>query len=109
MTIRYTCHGCESVLKIKDEKAGTNGRCPKCKTEFVVPFPADDIDGDAHGHSKPVMDALVDDVDMPIELTPEVADGPNSLILNQVTNGLLIRMACLTLLAQERRNNQEAS
>lgn len=43
-----------------------------------------------------------------VELTPEVADGPHSLILNQVTNGLLIRMACLTLLAQERRNNQEA-
>lgn len=43
-----------------------------------------------------------------VELTPEVADGPNSLILNQVTNGLLIRMACLTLLAQERRKNQEA-
>ena len=44
-----------------------------------------------------------------VELTPEVADGPNSLILNQVTNGLLIRMACLTLLAQERRNNPETS
>lgn len=43
-----------------------------------------------------------------VELTPEVADGPNSLILNQVTNGLLIRMACLTLLAQERRKGQEA-
>ena len=42
-----------------------------------------------------------------VELTPEVADGPNSLILNQVTNGLLIRMACLTLLAQERRKDQE--
>ena len=43
-----------------------------------------------------------------VELTPEVADGPNSLILNQVTNGLLIRMACLTLLAQERRHDREA-
>ncbi len=43
-----------------------------------------------------------------VELTPEVADGPNSVILNQVTNGLLIRMACLTLLAQERRKDQEA-
>ncbi len=42
-----------------------------------------------------------------VELTPEVADGPNSLILSQVTNGLLIRMACLTLLAQERRKDQE--
>ena len=43
-----------------------------------------------------------------VELTPEVADGPNSLILNQVTNGLLIRMACLTLLAQKRQKDQEA-
>lgn len=44
-----------------------------------------------------------------VELTPEVADGSHSLILNQVTNGLLIRMACLTLLAQERRNNPETN
>lgn len=36
-----------------------------------------------------------------VELTPEVADGPNSAILNQVTNGLLVRMACLSLLAKE--------
>lgn len=43
-----------------------------------------------------------------VELTPEVADGPHSLILNQVTNGLFIRMACLTLLAQERGKVQEA-
>ncbi|QDT65025.1 aspartate carbamoyltransferase catalytic subunit [Calycomorphotria hydatis] len=38
-----------------------------------------------------------------VELTPEVADGPNSVILEQVTNGLMIRMACLSLL-QEVRN-----
>ena len=37
MTIRYTCTECGSVLKIKDEKAGTEGHCPKCKTEFHVP------------------------------------------------------------------------
>jgi aspartate carbamoyltransferase catalytic subunit len=36
-----------------------------------------------------------------VELTPEVADGPHSAILAQVSNGLLIRMACLTLLARE--------
>jgi len=41
MTIRYKCIGCESVLKIKDEKAGGKGKCPKCKLEFVVPFPED--------------------------------------------------------------------
>ncbi len=41
-----------------------------------------------------------------VELTPEVADGPHSVILDQVSNGLLIRMACLSLLAQERRAGQ---
>jgi hypothetical protein len=37
MTIRYTCGSCGSVLKIKDELAGTPGKCPKCKHEFTVP------------------------------------------------------------------------
>jgi hypothetical protein len=39
MTIRYKCEGCGSVLKIKDELAGTPGKCPKCKRKFVVPEP----------------------------------------------------------------------
>jgi len=33
-----------------------------------------------------------------VEITPEVADGPQSVILSQVTNGLAIRMAVLYLL-----------
>jgi aspartate carbamoyltransferase catalytic subunit len=33
-----------------------------------------------------------------VELTPEVADGPHSAILEQVTNGLVVRMAVLYLL-----------
>ena len=33
-----------------------------------------------------------------VEITPEVADGAHSLILNQVTNGLAIRMAVLFLI-----------
>lgn len=36
-----------------------------------------------------------------VELTPDVADGDNSAILNQVSNGLLVRMACLYLLARK--------
>ncbi|WP_437203423.1 hypothetical protein [Planctomicrobium sp. SH664] len=39
MTIRYKCPKCASVLKIKDQLAGTDGKCPKCKTRFVVPQP----------------------------------------------------------------------
>ena len=34
-----------------------------------------------------------------VELTSEVADGPNSVILEQVTNGLAVRMAVLFLVA----------
>lgn len=33
-----------------------------------------------------------------VELSPEVADGPNSAIMEQVTNGLAVRMALLYLL-----------
>src|SRR5581483_7616959 len=32
-----------------------------------------------------------------VEITPEVADGPHSAILQQVTNGLAVRMAVLYL------------
>lgn len=35
-----------------------------------------------------------------VELTPEVADGKHSVILDQVSNGLLVRMACLFLLSR---------
>ena len=74
MTIRYTCTGCESVLKIKDEKAGTKGKCPKCKLEFLVPNPDE---GEEEPDVAPV--ALADSepeesVDMPIELTPDAPE-----------------------------------
>jgi aspartate carbamoyltransferase catalytic subunit len=35
-----------------------------------------------------------------VEISPEVADGPNSAILDQVTNGLAVRMAVLTELSK---------
>lgn len=35
-----------------------------------------------------------------VEITPDVADGPHSQILHQVTNGLFVRMSCLYLLAK---------
>ena len=38
-----------------------------------------------------------------VEITPEVADGPHSVILDQVSNGLVSRMACLYLLHQRRQ------
>jgi aspartate carbamoyltransferase catalytic subunit len=38
-----------------------------------------------------------------VEMSPEVADGPHSVILEQVTNGVAVRMAILYLLGQGER------
>lgn len=78
MTIRYICVGCESVLRIKEEKAGSKGRCPRCKMEFVVPHPEDDDGTAGGGQGGSRQAAPIDDVDMPLELTPEIEDSPNS-------------------------------
>jgi aspartate carbamoyltransferase catalytic subunit len=37
-----------------------------------------------------------------VEITPDVADGPHSVILDQVTNGLAVRMAVLWLVSSKR-------
>lgn len=39
-----------------------------------------------------------------VEISPEVADGPQSLILRQVTNGLAVRMAVLYLVSGVQQN-----
>ncbi|OGL13340.1 MAG: hypothetical protein A3I14_11120 [Candidatus Rokubacteria bacterium RIFCSPLOWO2_02_FULL_73_56] len=51
-------------------------------------------------HARP--DALImhpGPVNRGIELSPEVADGPYSVILDQVTKGVAVRMGVLLLLA----------
>ena len=42
-----------------------------------------------------------------VEISSEVADGPNSVILDQVTNGIAARMAVLFLVAQARDKNKK--
>jgi aspartate carbamoyltransferase catalytic subunit len=42
-----------------------------------------------------------------VEITPEVADGPYSVILDQVTNGVAVRMAVLYLLAGGEKKNEK--
>lgn len=42
-----------------------------------------------------------------VEISPEVADGPHSVILDQVSNGVAVRMAVLYLLAQDRSSLPE--
>jgi aspartate carbamoyltransferase catalytic subunit len=42
-----------------------------------------------------------------VEISPEVADGPYSIILDQVTNGVAVRMALFLLLAGGVRNDND--
>ncbi len=75
MTIRFCCPECESVLKIKDDMAGTKARCPKCKTPFVVPNTSAKPSPDQTASTE---DPLEDLVDMPREITAVVKfDSPD--------------------------------
>jgi aspartate carbamoyltransferase catalytic subunit len=57
----------------------TADRLAKLKQEFIIMHPGP--------------------INRGVEITPEVADGPYSLILDQVTNGVAVRMAVLYLIS----------
>ena len=44
-----------------------------------------------------------------VEITPDVADGPHSVILHQVSNGIAVRMAVLWLIAGSPAAGQQAN
>ena len=53
--------------------------------------------GPAPGINGVIGAAAIEAINRGVEVTPEVADGPHSIILHQVTNGLAVRMAVLWL------------
>ncbi|MGN1274823.1 MAG: aspartate carbamoyltransferase, partial [Thermoguttaceae bacterium] len=84
--------------------------------QYTSPFPSIreysllfGMDGERLRRAKP--DLLViapGPINRGVELTPEVADGPQSAILDQVSNGLAVRMAVLWLTdgARKLTNNE---
>ncbi|HEY1190283.1 MAG TPA: aspartate carbamoyltransferase catalytic subunit [Gemmata sp.] len=59
------------------------------------------VDGERMRHAKPgVLLLAPGPINRGVEITPEVADGPNSAILDQVANGLAVRMAVLSELGK---------
>src|SRR4051812_27396505 len=59
------------------------------------------VDGDRMRKAKPnVLLLAPGPINRGVEVTPEVADGPHSAILDQVTNGLAVRMAVLSELSK---------
>ncbi len=87
-----------NLLRIQLERQGQN-LFPSIR-EYARLF---GLNGERMRRAKP--DILVmhpGPVNRGVEITPEVADGPNSVILEQVTNGLAVRMAVLYLVAGAR-------
>jgi aspartate carbamoyltransferase catalytic subunit len=94
---------CINLLRIQFERQ-RSGLFPSI-TEYSHLF---GMNGDRLRRSKPEIVILAPGpINRGVELTPDVADGKNSVILDQVTNGLFIRMACLYLLHQQRLGEKQ--
>ncbi|NOX52859.1 MAG: hypothetical protein GXP27_00160 [Planctomycetes bacterium] len=79
MPIRYKCQKCGSTLKIKDELAGKQGKCPKCRTAFRIPKPeAAAVGPGAAGSGGPAHRPRVSDEEEEAfrHLTEELGEGP---------------------------------
>ncbi|MCM8783839.1 MAG: aspartate carbamoyltransferase catalytic subunit [Candidatus Omnitrophica bacterium] len=87
-----------NILRIQLERQKSNF-FPSLR-EYAINF---GIDRDKLKLAKP--DVLImhpGPINRGVEIFPEVADGPYSVILEQVTNGIAVRMAVLYLVSQER-------
>jgi aspartate carbamoyltransferase catalytic subunit len=86
-----------NMLRIQFERQ-RNGLFPSIH-EYARLF---GMDGDRLGRAKPDILLLAPGpINRGVEITPEVADGPHSAILQQVTNGVAVRMAILQLLCSK--------
>jgi aspartate carbamoyltransferase catalytic subunit len=80
-----------NLLRVQFERQRT-GLFPSVR-EYAHLF---GMNGDRLKHAKPGMLILAPGpINRGVEITPDVADGPNSVILDQVTNGVAVRMAVL--------------
>lgn len=95
--------GADAVMGLRIQLERMNGGLFPSLGEYARYF---GVNGDIMKYAKP--DAVVlhpGPVNRGVELTPALIDGDSSLILEQVTNGLAVRMSILKLLAEYRENN----
>lgn len=76
---RFESRPFPSVYEYANRYAMNGRRMRRCKSDILIMAPGP--------------------INRGVEITPEVADGPHSVILEQVTNGIAVRMAALWLLA----------
>ncbi|MFM7729992.1 MAG: aspartate carbamoyltransferase catalytic subunit [Flavobacteriales bacterium] len=87
-----------NMLRIQLERQDTGVRYFPSLREYTMQFGVDQAMLDRL--NKPVLLMHPGPINRGVEITSEVADGPNSIILDQVENGVAIRMAVIYLLAQ---------
>lgn len=93
-----------NVLRVQLERQNEN-LFPSIR-EYAIEF---GIDSDKLKYAKE--DVLImhpGPINRGIELTPDVADGPYSVILDQVTNGIAVRMAVLYLVSGRPESDEPA-
>lgn len=89
--------GADVVMMLRIQKERQKGFTMATEREYARHFGLN-----AKRLAKAKADALVmhpGPINRGVEITPEVADGPRSIILEQVTNGVAVRMALLYLVA----------
>jgi len=85
-----------NLLRVQFERQG-RGLFPSIR-EYRLLF---GMDGERMKRAKPgVLLLAPGPINRGVEISPDVADGPNSAILEQVANGLAVRMAVLSLLCR---------
>lgn len=95
--------GADAVMGLRIQLERMNGGLFPSLGEYARYY---GVNGDIMKYAKP--NAVVlhpGPVNRGVELTPALIDGDSSLILEQVTNGLAVRMSILKLLAEYRENN----
>lgn len=75
---RFSSRPFPSVHEYANRYAMNGRRMRRCKSDILIMAPGP--------------------INRGVEITPEVADGPHSVILEQVTNGIAVRMAALWLM-----------
>lgn len=94
------------VMALRIQRERQNDPLIPSLREYAIHF---GINRESLKHAKP--DALVmhpGPINRGVEMNPDVADGPQSVILDQVTNGVAVRMALLYLvMGGEKTNTSE--
>lgn len=88
MSIRFRCDKCGQKLRVSDDKAGLQAKCPKCKSALIVPAqtsPAENLEPDRNEPAPPANEAATRPVTVQVQPAPMIrVDDTDSLMLPEI-------------------------